>query len=274
MATRDLLQNSKKAFKDADKIISFTSSELIKSYDRALKDIRSELVRLYEAYLPTGELSKAQLTQFVRLSGVQESIVNIMKPYLDSNKELLRDMASMSLDTGYFDSGWAIDQASGVSLTWGLVDDTAVRAAVGIGGNGNELIGVMSAKEIDEHIKILTKAFKNYDADSQKWISEEIRQGIIKGDSIPVITKRLDTDTMIKIKGSAERIARTEILRATGIGQQIGYNEAIDQGVQLTQVWDASLDGSTRPSHAAADGEKMDNTTGMFSVSWGDIPGP
>ena len=77
MATRDLLQNSKKAFKDADKIISFTSSELIKSYNRALTDIRAELVRLYEAYLPTGELTKAQLTQFVRLSGVQESIFNI-----------------------------------------------------------------------------------------------------------------------------------------------------------------------------------------------------
>ena len=271
--SRSLSQNSNKILDNADKIVSFTSSELIKSYKSALDDIRLKITQIYEAYGISGELTKAEMTQFMRLSNIEKNIVNIMNPYLESNKELLKDMSTVGFDSGYFTSGWALDQATGVSLGWGLIDDASVRAVSGIGGNVSELVGLIPEKEIKRHTKIMEDAFTNYTKDSQGWIRDAVRQGIIQGESVPKVTARLK-DALGSSYYSAERIARTEILRASGIGSQIAYDEASDNGVQLTQVWQTTLDDRTRSSHASADGARMDNETGLFSLSWGEVPGP
>ena len=273
MSTRNLSTNSNWGFNQTDKIISFTSTELIKSYKKALDDIRVKLVNLSEAFKISGELTKAQATQFYRLSNMEQEIVDVMKPYLTANTEFLKDMSKVGFDSGYFTHGWAMDQASGLDLGYGMIDDTAVRAATGISGDLLPMAGIMSDKEIKQHAKVLKKAFVNYDKDSVRWISEEIRQGIIKGESIPTITRRLKNSGMLKSLNSAELIARTEILRSSGIGSQISYDDARNAGVQLSEIWDATLDSRTRPSHASADGTKMDNETGMFDVL-GGTPGP
>ena len=66
MATRDLATNTQRALKQADGIVAFTSQELVKSYTKALKDIRKELDVLYKKFLTMKEPTKAQLTQFMR----------------------------------------------------------------------------------------------------------------------------------------------------------------------------------------------------------------
>ena len=55
-----MAKNSKRITKTADRLISYTSGELTKSYSAALKDIRADLVRLAEIYKVEGELTKAQ----------------------------------------------------------------------------------------------------------------------------------------------------------------------------------------------------------------------
>ena len=273
MPTRNLAFNTEKVFDNADKIVSFASKELIKSYKSALDDIRLKIVKLYEAYGISGELTSAQATQFMRLSGMESEIVKIMTPYLEANKELLQDMSVISFDSGYFTGGWAIDQATGVSLDWAMIDDTAVRAAAGIGGEVKVLEGLMTNKEILKHQKVLDKAFTNYGKDSRKWISREIKQGLIQGESIPKVTKRIK-GALGKSYNSSMLIARTEVLRSSGLGSQISYAEARDQGVEMLETWDATLDDRTRPSHVAADGLQMNNETGLFDLPWGQYAGP
>jgi uncharacterized protein with gpF-like domain len=72
-------------------------------------------------------------------------------------------------------------------------------------------------------------------------------------------------------------ISRTETLRATGIGNQIAYDQARDAGVQIVETWDATLDDRTRSDHAKVDGIDKNNITGMFTVNWDgatEVPGP
>jgi len=273
MATRDLATNSLKSLDKADSIINFTSKELIKSYKAALVDVRSMLANLYSNFLTLEEPTKAQITQFMRLSNIEKEIVDIVKPYLTANEALIKDMSVLGVDTGYFNNAWAVDQATGVSQSWGLVDDASVRAAAGIGGDVGDLTGVMSAKEIKRHTDVMTNAFTNYGKDSQKWIRQSVRQGIIQGESIPKVTARIK-DSLAMSYNSAERIARTEILRSTGIGNQAAYDQARDNGSQIVETWDATLDDRTRADHAAADGTEKDNVTGMYSVFGGEYPGP
>ncbi len=271
--TRDLKTNSRRVYRRADSIFSSTRRELKKSYNAALDEIRATLSRLYEQYGVTGEFTKAQMTQFLRNSQLEKSILNIAGSTIDDNKELLSEAMKVSFDEGFFRTGWAIDQAAGVSLGWGQISDDAVRAAVGIGGDVNALKGLISPKELKRHKKIMKDAFTNYDKQTRKWISREIRGGVIKGESVSKVAKRLD-GALMKSRNSAEIIARTETLRATGMASQIGYDEARDKGVNVREVWDATLDDRTRPDHAAADGTVKDNESGLFSVPWGEVPGP
>lgn len=274
MATRDLATNTQRALKQADGIVAFTSQELIKSYSKALKEIRDKLDSLYKKFLTLKEPTKAQLTQFMRLSKVEKNIIDIMKPLLKANEAFIKDMTVLGIDNGYFNNAWAIDQATGVSLDWGFIDDTAVRAAAGIGGDIANLTGLLSPAEIKQHQKVLTDAFKNYDIDSIKWISRDIRQGILQGESVVNIVKRLQKNGMTMSFNSAMRIARTETLRATGLSGQIAYQEARNFGVEVNEIWDATLDDRTRPDHVGADGSIKDNETGFFSVPWGESLGP
>ena len=274
MATRDLTENSRRVIRNTERILNFTEKELVKSYKLALKDIRSELARLYDAFDFSGEFTKAQATKFMRLSGIEASVVEIMKPYLVTNERLIGQAAATSFDNGYFTSAWALDQASGVSIGFGLIDENAVLAASGIGGNLGDLEEVLGKATVDRHQKLLDNAFTNYTQDAQKWISQDIRQGIIQGESIPQISKRLRKGSFVKSYHQAERIARTETLRAMDIGAEISYDEARDAGVGVTETWDATLDDRTRPDHAAADGAIKDQETGLYDVPWGQVEGP
>jgi len=236
--------------------------------------VRATLTRLYEQYGVTGEFTKAQATQFLRNSRIEQQVVGILGKTIDESQELITESMKVSFDEGFFRTGWAVDQAAGASLGWGTFSDSAVRAAVGIGGDAGELEGLLSEREINRHKRILDDAFANYSKDTRKWISRDIRNGVIKGESIQKISKRLNDSALMHSKNSADAIARTETLRATGIGNQIGYDQAREKGVNIREVWDATLDNRTRPDHAAADGTVKDNESGLFSVPWGDVPGP
>jgi hypothetical protein len=274
MPTRDLGTNSKKVYANAQNIIDFTSDELIDSYKLALKEITEELDKLFKKFLTLEEPTRAELTQFMRKSNIQREIVNIMRPFLSENEAFIKDMTALGLDTGYFQTGWALDQAAGLSLGWGMVDDKAVRAAASLGGDLGDLAELLTKAEVKQHKKLVTKAFRNYDKDTVKWISRDIRQGIIKGESAVQVAKRLQKKGLAQSFNSAMRISRTEILRSTGIGNQIAYREAEEAGVQLNEVWDAVLDDRVRPDHAQADGTVRDKETGLFSVPWGEVIGP
>lgn len=237
----------------------------MKSYDAALKDVRAELSRLYEIYQAEGELTKAQATQFLRKSNIEAEIVRTMDPYLDANEKLLKEISEVSFNRSFFGHVWAIEQTAGVDLRWGLLSDNAVRAAIGLSDDYASLEGLMSASEVKKHAAVVDRAFKNYSVDSRKWIGREVSQGVIKGESVNKVAKRLKKEGLAKSYNSAMRIARTEVLRSTGLGGQIAYDQALDHGVKIKQVWDATLDANTRPDHAALDGKPQEE--------WG-VPGP
>lgn len=274
MATRDLQTNHNAIEATGQQIFKFTSRELEASYRRALTDVRNEITRLYETFMAEGELTKAQTAQFLRQSNIEAEIVRVMNPYITANTELLEQASMVSFDQSFYRHQWAIDQATGVKLEWGALSDNAVRAATGIGGNPEDLIGIMPEKEVTKHIKVMDDAFKNYDLDTRAWIERDVRQGIIKGESVAQLTRRLKENGMLHSYNSAELIARTETLRSTGLGAQITYDEARDEGVNVIEIWDATLDDRTRPDHADADGTVKDNETGLFSVPWGEVEGP
>lgn len=90
--------------------------------------------------------------------------------------------------------------------------------------------------------------------DKQKLQSVMI-QGILQGDSIPHLAERLARTVGDSDMKASIRNARTMATRAQNAGRVDAYKRAQDKGVELEQMWLATMDNRTRHSHRYLDGE-------------------
>jgi SPP1 gp7 family putative phage head morphogenesis protein len=88
-------------------------------------------------------------------------------------------------------------------------------------------------------------------------VNAAVLQGILQGESIPNMAKRLQSVTNMN-KVSAIRNARTAVTGAECKGRQDSYARAEADGIILQKEWLATNDGRTRHSHAALDGAIVD----------------
>lgn len=93
-----------------------------------------------------------------------------------------------------------------------------------------------------------------------KWnkqkITSAITQGILQGEDIRKISKRLRNVTDMD-KRAAIRNARTMTTSAENAGRSDSYTRAREMGIEMEQIWLATLDERTRDSHRKLDGEKI-----------------
>ena len=86
-------------------------------------------------------------------------------------------------------------------------------------------------------------------------VNSEVLQGILSGDSMDKIAKRLSRVLNMN-EASAIRNARTSVTSAENKGRMDMLHDAEDKGVQTKKVWMATNDNRTRDAHAELDGEE------------------
>ena len=84
-------------------------------------------------------------------------------------------------------------------------------------------------------------------------VNFEILQGILQGDSIPNMAKRLRKVTEMN-RNSAIRNARTTCTSAENKGRMDMLHDAEDKGVKTKKVWIATMDNRTREAHMELSG--------------------
>ena len=92
---------------------------------------------------------------------------------------------------------------------------------------------------------------------NMKKINAETLQGILQGESMDKIAKRLRNVQEMN-KTQAIRSARTIVTGAENKGRQDSYARAEADGIILQKEWIATNDSRTRHSHAALDGATVD----------------
>lgn len=92
---------------------------------------------------------------------------------------------------------------------------------------------------------------------NMKKINAETLQGILQGESMDKIAKRL-RNVQDMNKTQAIRTARTIVTGAENKGRQDSYARAEADGIILQKEWLATNDGRTRHSHAVLDGAIVD----------------
>ena len=105
-----------------------------------------------------------------------------------------------------------------------------------------------------------------------KKVNAEVLQGILQGESIPDIAKRLSNVTEMN-KKAAIRNARTSVTSAECKGRQDSYIRATNDGIILNREWVSTNDGRTRHSHVLLDGQTAE-VDEPFKSELGDIMYP
>lgn len=158
----------------------------------------------------------------------------------------------------------------------GSIEDIA-RQVSDLGGDYHfELVDAHTVKNLAVSDKTLLP-YKYVDGSKDvRWNTQKVNsavlQGILAGDSVPNLAKRLRTVTEMN-RTSSIRNARTTITSAECKGRQDSYERAEADGIKLRREWMAAIDGRTRHAHRLLDGQLAD-TDKPFKSELGDIMYP
>lgn len=89
---------------------------------------------------------------------------------------------------------------------------------------------------------------------NRKQVQSVMTQGILQGESIPKIAKRLAVAVSEKNAYSHYRAARTMTTSAENAGRMDSYKRAENMGIEMGKTWLAAHDSRTRSSHREYDG--------------------
>lgn len=101
---------------------------------------------------------------------------------------------------------------------------------------------------------------------TRELVSRVLERGVEEGLGAREIARMLRADWPELARVRAERIVRTEVVRASNMASHLAAREAGGAfGLTLEKEWIAALDGRTRDSHAVAHGQKVP-IDALFSV--------
>lgn len=113
---------------------------------------------------------------------------------------------------------------------------------------------------------------KDYRWNAQR-VQNAITQGIIQGESIPQLAKRLTSELSAGNEKHMKMFARTAMTGAQNAGRVERLHEAQDMGIMVKKKWLAAHDDRVRDAHAELDGQTVDIDE-PFHSSLGDIMYP
>jgi len=231
--------------------------ELKSIYTEASKDLhekaRDYLKRHYaidaqkRAALAAGEITKEQYRQWQtgqvfmnkqwqsRIRQMAMSLVNVereaVKIVHGEQVECFAEQAN------YFE--FRIDKDHGFGMNFGLYDTHTVTRLV---------------RDEPELLKRRHVDVGKSEAWNVKTIRNCIMQGILQGESIPDIAKRMARDTASTDMKAMIRYARTAMTGAQNAGRLQAMRESNKQGIVCLKLWIATGDDRTRDAHAELDG--------------------
>lgn len=189
------------------------------------------------------------MTKYNKYQTMEKQIVKVLEPAIAKNIADIKKLLPEQYNESFFRYAWAMDQAVGVNLNYGVLNQNMI----------NELFSITNPKNIE-----LANALKNYAPNAKKYLRNALLQNLSIGKSYASMIKDI-RNGLNKTYNEAIRLIRTEGQRALNKGQNDLYLKAMSAGVEGVDVWDATLDGRTRQTHARADGQKR-NEDGFFTI--------
>jgi SPP1 gp7 family putative phage head morphogenesis protein len=89
-------------------------------------------------------------------------------------------------------------------------------------------------------------------------VKNAVTQGIIQGESVGQIGKRLSEELSTSNARKMDMFARTAVTGAQNAGRVERMRESVSMGIDVKKKWLATLDKKTRDTHRDLDGKEQD----------------
>ena len=231
--------------------------KIAKEYAQAEKELEQKLQKYLKAFerkdalkraaLDAGEITDAEYKQW------RTGQIMIGKRWTEMRDTLAEDLThsnqiALSMVNGYMPEVYAlnhdyatfeIEKGGNIDTSYTLYDRQTVE------------------RLMRDNPKLLPKRKIDVPKDlkwNQKLITSAVTQGILQGEPITDIAKRLRKVTDMD-KNASIRNARTITTGAENAGRVAAAKRAQGMGIDVEQIWIATLDGRTRHTHRQLDGE-------------------
>ena len=241
-----------------EKELKRLEKKIHKEYEKAYKETKQKADK-YLAKFNTADAEKRKLVKAKLLSEAdyikwRESAILTGKHWEDMADTLAKDMVNAdkmamamvsdkipdfyAMNANY--GTYEIESGLGINTSWTLYDHSTV-------------LNLM--RENPEVVRLPSPDIPKDKRWNRQKIHSAITQGVLQGDSIPDISKRLRSVTNMDY-AAAIRNARTYTTAAENKGRVDSYERAKALGIELEKEWMSTPDGRTRDSHVDLDGER------------------
>lgn len=227
----------------AEKLDSYLSKFAVKDKIKSNQVKKGELTETEYTKWRVGQIAIGKRWEEMRQT-LAEDFHNTNNIAKEMVKEHSYEIYALNHNFGTFE----VEQGSNIDTSYTLYDRATVERLV----RDNPDMLPPPGKKTTERIKAGLDV---------KWNNQQIQsvmiQSLLQGESIPNIAKRLAEAVGDKDKSAAIRNARTMTTAAENAGRIDSYKRAEDMGIELKQMWVATLDERTRDSHRQLDGEMV-----------------
>lgn len=263
-----------KAHDATDEILAGMESRLSAIYDQAHKEIEAKAAAYFEQFekldaqkrklVDAGKLSEEEYKKWRR------NKIMYGKHWTNLKAQLAEEYANVNCTALAYING-KLPEVYALNY-----NDIGAELDDKVKGYSFELVDAQTVKNLATKDETLLpykylNGVKDVRWNTQK-VNAAVLQGILQGESIPDLAKRLQSVTNMN-KVSAIRNARTTVTSAECKGRQNSYEKATQDGIELKREWIAAIDGRTRHAHRLLDGQLAD-VDNPFKSELGDIMYP
>ena len=258
-----------------EKELERIENKLLSIYGEAGKDLKKKAQRYFERYAKIDSQKKA-LVEAGELS--MDDYTGWRKGQMLTGKrwaELQRQTAQRLVEADKTAAEYVNERLPYIYTK--SYNDVATGLKNGLKGYSFELVDEATVRNLAKENKTLLP-YKIVDGKkAERWhtgrVNAQITQGILQGESIPNIAKRLYQNVGMTAAGSAVRNARTTVTSAENKGRMDMMGDAEEKGVVMHKIWIAAHDNRTRDAHIELDGDEVEKDE-PFVNSLGEIMYP
>lgn len=243
--------------KKLGKIYEQAEKDIAEKWDEYMKAAAEKLEPLEKAYASAKESGDKDLIKETGKALGQEkyrqTIQNArFKDMLAETAEKISDVNAIALS--YVNGEQAKVYSNNYNGTLKEIKSDIKGIATGVKFN---MVDERTVRELVKKDKLLFSQKTLNRAKDRKWnlkaLTSQVTQGILQGESVPNIAKRLAAVSDMN-RTSCIRNARTMTTTSENSGRLAGMKEAEEKGIVYEKQWMATNDDRTRESHAELDG--------------------
>lgn len=262
--------------KEADKEIDRIRQRLDEEYAKAYKELKKKADRYFKSYnkrvqtwidaVNAGEKTEEEFLAWKKREMINNrrytSLVRTLSQEMAKTDEMARDIINGHLADVYAENynftAFEICQETGINFQFDLVDRRTIENLI----RDDKIMLPQASLDIIKDMKW-----------NEKNIKSALFQGIVQGDSMDDIAKRLQKVTDMD-ESSSIRYARTMVTSAENAGRQSRMEDVSQKyGIEMEKVWIATLDARTRDAHIELDGTSVP-VNGEWKNEFGKIKFP